>query len=91
MNGSQFKPVFRDTRVTVEQIFRECARGLTAAEVVDRYPRITETEVRAALAYTVDYLANDITVAAAWIKRRADACCPRVVVEAMSGNRHRKL
>ncbi len=60
----QGKPVIRGTRVTVEQIVRECARGLTAAEVVDQYPRITETDVRAALAYAADYLANDITVAA---------------------------
>lgn len=60
----QGKPVIRDTRVTVEQIVRECARGLTAAEVVDQYPRLTEADVLAAFAYAADYLANDITVAA---------------------------
>lgn len=60
----QGKPVIRDTRVTVEQIVRECARGLTTAAVVHQYPRLTETDVLAALAYAADYLANDITVAA---------------------------
>lgn len=60
----QGKPVIRDTRVTVEQIVRECARGLTVAEVVHQYPRLTEADVLAALAYAADYLANDITVAA---------------------------
>lgn len=58
------KPVIRGTRVTVEQILRECARGATAAEIADQYPRLAEEDVQAALAFAADYLAHEITVAA---------------------------
>jgi uncharacterized protein (DUF433 family) len=58
------KPIIRDTRITVEQIVRECARGLSAAEVASQYPRLTAEDVLAALAYAADYLADEITIAA---------------------------
>lgn len=58
------KPVIRDTRVTVEQIVRECARGLSAADVAAQYPRLSAEDVLAALAYAADYLADEVTVAA---------------------------
>jgi uncharacterized protein (DUF433 family) len=58
------KPVIRGTRVTVEQIVRECARGLTAAEIAAQYPRVTPEDVFAALAYAADYLAHEVTIAA---------------------------
>jgi hypothetical protein len=35
----QGKPVIVGTRVTVEQIVRECARGLSIVEVARQYPR----------------------------------------------------
>jgi len=60
----QGKPVIRGTRVTVEQIVRECARGLTVAEIASEYPRLSPADVLAALAFAADYLANDITIAA---------------------------
>lgn len=58
------KPVIRGTRVPVEQIVRECARGLTTAQVAAQYPRVTPEDVLAALAYAADYLASEVTVAA---------------------------
>ncbi len=58
------KPVIRGTRITVEQIIRECARGLTVSEVAEQYPRLTEPDVLAALAFAADYLGNDTTLAA---------------------------
>jgi uncharacterized protein (DUF433 family) len=58
------KPVIRDTRVTVEQIVRECARGLSASDVAAQYPRLVPEDVLAALAYAADYLADEVTVAA---------------------------
>ncbi|KAF0186574.1 MAG: hypothetical protein FD124_335 [Alphaproteobacteria bacterium] len=58
------KPVIRGTRVPVEQIVRECARGLTAVEVAAQYPRLAPEDVLAALAYAADYLGNEIIVAA---------------------------
>lgn len=58
------KPVIRSTRVTVEQIVRECARGLSVAEVVAQYPRLSTEDVYAALSFAADYLADEITTAA---------------------------
>lgn len=58
------KPVIRGTRVTVEQIIRECARGLSAADIVSQYPRLTPEDISAALRFAADYLAAEITTAA---------------------------
>lgn len=58
------KPVVRGTRVTVEQIVRECARGLSPAEVASQYARIEADEVLAALAFAADYLSHETIVAA---------------------------
>ncbi len=58
------KPVIAGTRVTVEQIVRECARGLTVAEVVEQYAKLKHEDVLAALAFAADYLADEITTAA---------------------------
>lgn len=46
------KPVIRGTRVTVEQIVRECSRGLTPGDIAEQYPRVKLEDVAAALAYT---------------------------------------
>lgn len=58
------KPVIRNTRVTVEQIVRECARGLTVTEIVSQYPKLQPEDVSAALQFAADYLAAEITTAA---------------------------
>lgn len=58
------KPVIKGTRVTVEQLVRESARGLGAEAVAALYPRITPDDVSAALLYAADYLSNEITIAA---------------------------
>jgi uncharacterized protein (DUF433 family) len=58
------KPVIKGTRITVEQLVRESARGLGAEDVAALYPRIKPEDVRAALLYAADYLAHEITVAA---------------------------
>lgn len=58
------KPVIAGTRVTVEQIVRECSRGLTVAEVVEQYPRLEAEDVLAALRFAADYLADEIISAA---------------------------
>jgi uncharacterized protein (DUF433 family) len=58
------KPVIRDTRVTVEQILRECAAGLSAEAIADQYPRVTVDDVHAALAFAADYIGREVSVAA---------------------------
>jgi uncharacterized protein (DUF433 family) len=57
------KPVIRGTRVTVEQVLRECARGANAAEIAAQYPRLTPEDVAAALGFAADYLAHEIVAA----------------------------
>jgi uncharacterized protein (DUF433 family) len=57
------KPVIRGTRVTVEQLLRECARGANAAEIAAQYPRLVPEDVAAALAFAADYLAHEIVAA----------------------------
>lgn len=58
------KPVVRGTRVTVEQVLRECALGLPVADVAALYPNVTQEDVGAALAFAADYLGREVAVAA---------------------------
>lgn len=53
------KPVIRGTRVPVEQVVRESARGLSAADVAAQYPRLQPEDVLAALAFAADYLSHE--------------------------------
>jgi uncharacterized protein (DUF433 family) len=45
------KPVIRRTRIPVELIIRKLSECATEAELLDAYPRLTEEDIRAALAY----------------------------------------
>ena len=56
------KPVIRGTRATVELILRKIGDGATPEEVLDAYPRLTETDIRAAMWYAADTLAHEQTV-----------------------------
>ena len=58
------KPVIRGTRITVELLVRECAVGRSYQEIIEDYPRITEEDIRAALAYAADYLSHEGLAAA---------------------------
>ena len=58
------KPVIKGTRITVELVLREFARGAGFAEVIESYPHLTEDDLRAALAYAADYMAREGVVAA---------------------------
>jgi uncharacterized protein (DUF433 family) len=46
------KPVIRGTRITVELIRRKLAEGMTEAELLDAYPRLTPQDIRAAMSGT---------------------------------------
>lgn len=59
------KPVIKGTRITVEHIMRELAGGISPAEMIDLYPRLTHEDIRAACAYAAARLAEErITLAA---------------------------
>lgn len=54
------KPVIRGTRVPVELIIRKLSEGATEADLLDAYPRLTQADIQAALAYAADSLAHEI-------------------------------
>ena len=58
------KPCIRGTRITVEHVLREISQGATVAELLGQYPRLTEEDVRAALAYAADYIRHEAILAA---------------------------
>jgi len=53
------KPVIKGTRLTVEHVLRELANGMTTADLLDAYPRLTIEDIRAACAYAAGRLAEE--------------------------------
>ncbi len=53
------KPVIRGTRIPVELILRKLSEGATEDDLLDAYPRLTPSDIRAALAYAADTLAHE--------------------------------
>jgi uncharacterized protein (DUF433 family) len=56
------KPVIRGTRITVELILRKLSEGATESDLIDAHPRLTREDIRAAIAYAADTLANEETL-----------------------------
>lgn len=53
------KPVIRGTRIPVELILRKLSEGVTEADLLDAYPRLTREDIQAALAYAADLVAHE--------------------------------
>jgi uncharacterized protein (DUF433 family) len=53
------KPVIRGTRITVEHILEELAAGLSVDDLVASHPRLTQDDVRAALAFAAESVRNE--------------------------------
>jgi uncharacterized protein (DUF433 family) len=53
------KPVIRGTRVPVELVLRKLGAGMTAEEILADHPRLAADDIRAAQAFTADYLADE--------------------------------
>ena len=53
------KPVIRGTRVPVELVVRMLAQGVSEEAILVEYPRLRPADIRAALAYAADRLANE--------------------------------
>jgi uncharacterized protein (DUF433 family) len=53
------KPVVRGTRIPVELIVRMLAQGVPESDILREYPRLQPDDVRAALAYAAQVLANE--------------------------------
>jgi uncharacterized protein (DUF433 family) len=53
------KPVVRGTRIPVELVLRKLGAGMTPDAIVADHPRLTLEDIRAAQAFTADYLADE--------------------------------
>ena len=53
------KPVIRGPRVPVELVLRKLGAGMTTDEIIADHPRLTGDDIRAARAFTADYLADE--------------------------------
>ena len=53
------KPVIRNTRIPVELLLRKLAEGASTSDLLDAYPRLTEHDIRACLAYAADTIAHE--------------------------------
>ena len=53
------KPVIRGTRIPVELVIRKLSESATEADLLDAYPRLTQADIKAALAYAADSLAHE--------------------------------
>ena len=52
------KPVIRGTRVTVELLLRKLSEGATEESLLDSYPHLTREDIKAAIAYAADTIAQ---------------------------------
>ena len=50
------KPVIRGTRIPVALILRKLGARMSTQEIIADHPRLTEEDIRAALAYAADHL-----------------------------------
>jgi uncharacterized protein (DUF433 family) len=53
------KPVIKNTRITVEQILRKLAGGMTIAEIIADHPHLTRDDILIAQEFAADYLADE--------------------------------
>ncbi|HLX10409.1 MAG TPA: DUF433 domain-containing protein [Thermoanaerobaculia bacterium] len=53
------KPVIRGTRVPVELILRRISEGASEEALLASYPHLTQDDIRAAVAFAADTIAND--------------------------------
>ena len=53
------KPVIRGTRIPIELIVRMLAQGIPESDILREYSRLQPDDIRAALAYAAQVLANE--------------------------------
>lgn len=53
------KPVIRGTRIPVELIVRMLAQGIPEPDILREYPRLQPEDIRAAMAYAAQVLADE--------------------------------
>lgn len=57
------KPVVRGSRISAELVLENVADGCSVADILTTYPQLTEQDVRAALAFAHDMVAEEKAIA----------------------------
>lgn len=58
------KPCIKGTRITVELIPRKLGAGRSFTDLLEASPKLTEEDLRAALAFAADYMEQETVLAA---------------------------
>lgn len=58
------RPCIRGMRIAVADVLGWLAAGMTPSEIVSEYPELTETDIRAALAYAADRERRTVSISA---------------------------
>jgi uncharacterized protein (DUF433 family) len=58
------KPCIKGTRITVELVLRGLSQGASVDDLLESYPRLTRTDILAAMAYAADYIGHESLIAA---------------------------
>jgi uncharacterized protein (DUF433 family) len=53
------KPIIKGTRITVEQVLKSLAQGLTAEHILKDYPHLTKDDIMAALLYAARLMGKE--------------------------------
>ena len=53
------KPVIKNTRITVEQILRKLAGGMTVEEIIADHPHLKKEDIFGAQEFAADFLADE--------------------------------
>jgi uncharacterized protein (DUF433 family) len=53
------KPVIRGMRISVEQILKMLARGISHSEIINEYPLLEEEDIRACLLFAASKISNE--------------------------------
>lgn len=56
------KPVFKETRITVEHVLNELGAGMNETELLRGHPRLTPDHIQAALAYAAAVIGMEETI-----------------------------
>ena len=54
------KPVIRGMRISVEQILKMLARGISHEEIIKEFPLLEEDDIKACLVYAADKISSEI-------------------------------
>lgn len=52
-------PVIRGTRIPVEIVLRRISEGASETDILSSYPSVTREDIRAAVAFAADEIANE--------------------------------